>query len=46
MAALKGAVENVPKKWANIQGVFVKTADSVALPVYQTLPDLPLKIAA
>jgi len=31
-------VEKLPKKWANVQAVFVKTHDSVALPVYTSLP--------
>ncbi|GIL92896.1 hypothetical protein Vretimale_14809 [Volvox reticuliferus] len=44
VAALCGAVQHIPKKWACIQGVFLKTANSVALPLFQTLPDLPQKI--
>ncbi|EFJ44720.1 hypothetical protein VOLCADRAFT_82719 [Volvox carteri f. nagariensis] len=44
LAALCAAVEHIPKKWSNIQGVFLKTPDSVALPLYQTLPDQPQKI--
>lgn len=44
LSVLKAAVEYIPKKWANVQGVYLKTADSVALPVYQTLPDQPTKI--
>lgn len=28
-----------------VQGVFLKTADSVALPLFQTLPDAPAKIS-
>lgn len=27
------------------QGVFIKTAESVALPLFQTLPDAPARIA-
>lgn len=38
-AVLNGAVAHIPKKWANVQAVFLKTADSVALPVYQCSPD-------
>ncbi|PNH06723.1 Ribosomal L1 domain-containing protein 1 [Tetrabaena socialis] len=44
-AALCAGVQHMPKKWANVQGVFLKTADSVALPLFQTLPDAPQKIA-
>ncbi|GFR47144.1 hypothetical protein Agub_g8834 [Astrephomene gubernaculifera] len=43
-AALCAASQHIPKKWAAIQGVFLKTADSVALPLFQTLPDQPQKI--
>lgn len=43
-AAVKGAVEHVPRKWKNIQAIYLKTADSVALPIYQTMPDLPQRI--
>ncbi|GLC33043.1 hypothetical protein PLESTB_000377100 [Pleodorina starrii] len=46
LASLRAAAEHIPKKWSNIQGVFLKTADSAALPLYQTLPDQPQKIQA
>ena len=29
----------MPKKWANVRGVFLKTTDSVALPLFQCLPE-------
>ena len=45
-AALCAAVQHVPKKWSNVQGVFLKTPESVALPLFQTLPDAPQRIAA
>ncbi|GIL44408.1 hypothetical protein Vafri_1884 [Volvox africanus] len=45
VAALCRAVQHIPKKWTLIQGVFLKTADSVALPLFQALPDQPQKIA-
>jgi ribosome biogenesis protein UTP30 len=38
-AVLEAASEHVPSKWANVQSLFLKSADSVALPVYQKLPD-------
>jgi ribosome biogenesis protein UTP30 len=38
-AALAGAAERIPRKWANIQAVYLKAAESVALPLWQTLPD-------
>lgn len=30
--------------WCPMQAVFLKTADSVALPMYQVLPDAPTRI--
>ena len=36
--ALKQAVERIPKKWAGVRAVFLKTPDSLALPVFQRLP--------
>ncbi|KAF8070870.1 RSL1D1 [Scenedesmus sp. PABB004] len=44
LAALRGVVGAVPKRWANVQAVYLKTSESVALPVYQVLPDAPVKI--
>lgn len=43
-SALLAAVEHVPKKWAALQAVYIKTAESVSLPLYQALPDAPIKI--
>lgn len=45
LAAIKGAVDLTPKKWGNVQGLFLKTTESVALPVYQALPEAPRRIA-
>ncbi|KAG6385771.1 hypothetical protein SASPL_154652 [Salvia splendens] len=42
--AIKGAVERVPKKWDGVRSLHLKLSDSVALPVYQALPDVRLKI--
>ena len=40
MAAISGVVDKVvARKWANVQSIFLKTTDSVALPVYNALPD-------
>ncbi|CAM6092841.1 unnamed protein product [Calypogeia fissa] len=44
LAVIKGAAELIPKKWKGVQAIYLKTLESVALPLYQTLPDLPLKI--
>lgn len=42
-AALEQAVKHIPKGWNNVQSLFLKTAESAALPVYQTLPAAPTK---
>lgn len=34
-AAVEGAVGKVPKKWANVRGLHLKAAESVALPIYE-----------
>jgi len=44
-AAVKGAIEHVPRKWKNVQALYLKTNDSVALPIFQTMPDLPQRIS-
>ena len=36
MAVIKEASEKVPGKFKGIKGLFLKTAESVALPIYQT----------
>ncbi|GBF94901.1 hypothetical protein Rsub_08144 [Raphidocelis subcapitata] len=46
LAVIAGVAARVPKKWGNVQAVYVKTGESVALPVYQTLPDKPVRIDA
>jgi ribosome biogenesis protein UTP30 len=43
-AVIAAAAKHVPKKWGNVQAIFLKSADSVALPVYQSLPDRSHKI--
>uniref|UniRef100_A0A0E0DUP7 Uncharacterized protein n=1 Tax=Oryza meridionalis TaxID=40149 RepID=A0A0E0DUP7_9ORYZ len=44
MAAVEAAVEKVPKKWANVRSLHLKAVDSVALPIYQAVPELGMKI--
>ncbi|CAN6359200.1 unnamed protein product [Urochloa humidicola] len=44
LAAVEAAVEKVPKKWANIRALHLKAVDSVALPIYQVVPELGMKI--
>ncbi|XP_071710168.1 putative ribosome biogenesis protein C8F11.04 [Rutidosis leptorrhynchoides] len=43
-AAIKGAIEFVPKKLVGVRSFHLKFSDSVALPLYQCLPDIKLKI--
>ena len=38
MAALTEAVQHIPQKHKNVRAVYLKTADSVALPLYQQTP--------
>ncbi|KAM7272046.1 hypothetical protein ACFE04_031260 [Oxalis oulophora] len=44
MAAIEGIGEIVPKKWKNIRSLHLKLLESIALPVYEAVPDLALKI--
>jgi len=39
LAAIDGAAEVIPRKWANIQSIYMKTNESVALPIYNAIPD-------
>jgi ribosome biogenesis protein UTP30 len=43
-AVVEGVAQQIPKKWTNIRALFLKTLESVALPLYQSLPEMPLKI--
>ncbi|KAK6238273.1 hypothetical protein QUC31_003742 [Theobroma cacao] len=45
-AAIHGIAEIVPSKWGNIRSFHLKLLDSLALPLYQAVPDLRLKILA
>ncbi|KAI4306024.1 hypothetical protein L6164_029340 [Bauhinia variegata] len=44
IAAINGAVENVPKKWGNVRSLHLRLSESLALPIYQAVPDVKLKI--
>ncbi|KAK6915996.1 Ribosomal protein L1/ribosomal biogenesis protein [Dillenia turbinata] len=44
VAAINGAAEVVPKKWAGLRSVHLKLYESIALPLYHVLPDMKLKI--
>ncbi|KAJ0229652.1 Ribosomal protein L1p/L10e family [Hirschfeldia incana] len=43
---LKGVVEVLPGKWKYVRSLHLKLSESVALPVYQSVPDLKLRIDA
>lgn len=45
IAAIDGIAGIVPRRWGNIRSFHLKMAESLALPVYQSVPDLKLKIA-
>ncbi|OMO56041.1 Ribosomal protein L1 [Corchorus olitorius] len=40
IAAINGIADIVPSKWSNIRSFHLKLLDSLALPVYQAVPDL------
>ncbi|KAF8082863.1 hypothetical protein N665_0804s0010 [Sinapis alba] len=46
METLNGVVEVLPNKWKYVRSLHLKLSESVALPVYQSVPDLKLKIDA
>lgn len=45
VAIAKAAATKIPRSWANIQMIGVKTADSVSLPVYNKTPEALREIA-
>ena len=44
VAAINGIVEIVPRKWGNVRSFHLKLLESLALPIYQALPDMKFKI--
>ncbi|CAN0843851.1 Ribosomal L1 domain-containing protein 1 [Linum grandiflorum] len=45
MATVNGVVQKVvPKKWGGVRSLHLKLLDSLALPLYETVPELKLKI--
>ena len=44
VAAIDGIVELLPKKLAGVRSLHLKLLESLALPVYQAVPDMKLKI--
>jgi len=45
IAIAKAAATKIPRSWANIQMIGIKTADSVSLPVYNKTPEALREIA-
>ncbi|KAL2481133.1 Ribosomal protein L1p/L10e family [Abeliophyllum distichum] len=44
VSVIEAAAERVPKKWNGVRSLHLKFSDSIALPIYQALPDIKLKI--
>ncbi|XP_015081332.1 ribosomal L1 domain-containing protein 1-like [Solanum pennellii] len=42
--AINGVVQVVPKKWGGVRSLHLRLSDSLALPLYQALPEIKLKI--
>lgn len=38
MGAVEHVVSHIPRKWSNVQAIYLKSATSVALPIYTSLP--------
>lgn len=38
MESIEDIIKKIPKKWDNIQSLYLKTSESVALPIYNSLP--------
>lgn len=41
MAGIAAAVDKMPKKWKNVKAINIKCSNSVALPVYSSVGDIP-----
>lgn len=39
MTAITAIVDKIPRKWSNVQSVFLKSSDSISLPLLGRLPD-------
>ncbi|KAI9026845.1 ribosomal protein L1p/L10e family-domain-containing protein [Hyaloraphidium curvatum] len=39
MSGIPEAIAKIPRKWKNIQSIHLKTTESVAIPLYHSLPD-------
>ncbi|KAG6553548.1 hypothetical protein Mapa_004461 [Marchantia paleacea] len=43
-AIIEGVASHTPRKWGGIQALYLKSVDSVALPIYQAFPEQPMKL--
>lgn len=43
MGAINGVIEFIPKKWKNVRSLHLKFSESVALPLYQAVPEIKMK---
>ena len=43
--AMRGVIHYIPRGWKNIQSVHIKSVDSIALPIFNSLPLAPAKVA-
>lgn len=41
MTGLPAVVNKIPRKWKNVKSINIKTSDSIALPVYSHVGDIP-----
>ncbi|CAL5218961.1 g714 [Coccomyxa viridis] len=44
-AVIEGALQHIPRKWSNVQALYLRTAESAALPIYQELPEQSTRIS-
>lgn len=44
VAVINGLASVIPRKWKNIRSLHMKSLESVALPLYQSITETPLKI--
>lgn len=42
VTGLPAVVNKIPRKWKNVKSINIKTSDSIALPVYSNVGDIPL----
>jgi len=44
VAVIDGLASVIPRKWKNIRSLHLKSSESLALPLYQSIPEMPLRI--